>query len=108
MSHPFAIMVAILAGCSVLCPQQSVRRPQRGWSGNESDRPRHHSRQRSFLDSGLWFLSEQLLPMTNREQDLRYHRIKNKQLRTDNHRLRAQMGLWPEPHLLQLPANRGR
>jgi LPS export ABC transporter permease LptG len=76
---PFAMLVAILMGCSVLArSNQLVVIASAG-----------QSRVRSTiaimiaalsLGFGLWFFSDYLLPFTNREQDIRYHKIKNKQL----------------------------
>jgi LPS export ABC transporter permease LptG len=76
---PFAIMVAILAGCSVLARSNQFVVLSSVGQG-KSRIALAVLATTIFLGFGLWFLSEQLLPITNREQDLRYHRIKNKQL----------------------------
>ncbi len=76
---PFALMVAILAGGSVLARSQQF--VVIGASG--VGRPRVVAvilATAGLLGGGLWVVSDQILPTTNREQDLRYHRIKNKQL----------------------------
>lgn len=76
---PFAIMVAILAGCSVLArSNQFVVLSAAGQGRNRIALAILAAV--LFLGVGLWLLSEIVLPLTNREQDLRYHRIKNKQL----------------------------
>ena len=76
---PFAIMVAILAGCSVLARSNQFVVLSAVGQG-KSRIALAILATTIFLGFGLWFLSEQLLPITNREQDFRYHRIKNKQL----------------------------
>lgn len=76
---PFALMVAILAGGSVLARSQQF--VVLGASG--VGRPRILAvilMTAGVAGLGLWLFSETILPGTNREQDLRYHRIKNKQL----------------------------
>lgn len=76
---PFAIMVAILTGCSVLA--RSNQFVVLGAVGQGRSRILGAILASTLcLAGGLWFLSNEVLPVTNREQDLRYHRIKNKQL----------------------------
>ncbi len=76
---PFAIMVAILAGCSVLArSNQFVVLSAAGQGRNRIAVAILATV--IVLAAGLWSISDHILPYTNREQDLRYHRIKNKQL----------------------------
>jgi LPS export ABC transporter permease LptG len=76
---PFAIMVAILAGCSVLArSNQFVVLSAAGQGRNRIAVAILATV--IVLGAGLWTISDHVLPYTNREQDLRYHRIKNKQL----------------------------
>lgn len=76
---PFAIMVAILAGCSVLARSNQFVVLSAAGQG-KSRIAMAILATTLFLGFGLWLISDHLLPVTNREQDLRYHRIKNKQL----------------------------
>jgi LPS export ABC transporter permease LptG len=76
---PFAMLVAILMGCSVLArSNQLIVIASAGQSKVRST----FAIMVAALSLGfsLWFLSDYLLPFTNREQDIRYHKIKNKQL----------------------------
>ena len=76
---PFATMVAILAGCSVLArSNQFVVLSAAGLGRNRIASTIVGTA--VLLAILLWAMSDYLLPVTNREQDLRYHRIKNKQL----------------------------
>ena len=76
---PFAIMVAILAGGSVLArSNQFIVLCSAGLGRNRIAAAIVGTS--VILAGALWLLSDQILPTTNREQDLRYHRIKNKQL----------------------------
>ena len=76
---PFATMVAILAGCSVLArSNQFVVLSAAGLGRNRIASTIIGTA--VLLAILLWAMSDYLLPVTNREQDLRYHRIKNKQL----------------------------
>ncbi|QQS47721.1 MAG: LptF/LptG family permease [Acidobacteriota bacterium] len=76
---PFAMLVAILTGCSVLARSNQVialqaagQSPLRIIGGIMIVA--------CSLAGGLWLTSNYLLPHTNREQDIRYHRIKKRQL----------------------------
>lgn len=76
---PFAMLVAILTGCSVLARtnqlialQSAGQAPIRIVGGIMIVA--------ASLAGGLWLASNYVLPHTNREQDVRYHRIKNRQL----------------------------
>lgn len=78
-ASPFAILIAILAGGSVLARTNQIVVLSAVGLGR--------SRIASIIlaatvivASGLVIAADTLLPATNREQDLRYHRIKNKQL----------------------------
>ena len=76
---PFAIMIAILAGGSILARTNQIV----VLSAAGLDRFRVVGAiiaSTILVGSGLLILADKLLPTTNREQDLRYHRIKNKQL----------------------------
>jgi LPS export ABC transporter permease LptG len=76
---PFAMLVAILLGCSILArSNQLVVIASAGQSKARSTIAIMVAA--LSLGSGLWFFSDYLLPFTNREQDIRYHKIKNKQL----------------------------
>lgn len=76
---PFAMLVAILMGCSVLArSNQLVVIASAGQSKMRSTIAIMFAA--LTLGFGLWFFSDYLLPFTNREQDIRYHKIKNKQL----------------------------
>ncbi len=76
---PFALLVAILMGCSVLArTNQLVILAGVGQSKWRITGAILIAA--LLLGSGLWFFSDYLLPFTNREQDIRYHRIKNRQL----------------------------
>jgi lipopolysaccharide export system permease protein len=76
---PFAMLVAILLGCSVLTrTNQLVVIASAGQSKIRSTTAILVAA--LTLGFGLWFFSDYLLPYTNKEQDIRYHKIKNKQL----------------------------
>ena len=76
---PFAIMIAILASGSILArTNQIVVLSAAGLARVRIAGAIIAST--ILVGTGILFLSDKLLPTTNREQDLRYHRIKNKQL----------------------------
>ncbi|MBO0797520.1 MAG: LptF/LptG family permease, partial [Blastocatellia bacterium] len=76
---PFAMLVAILLGCSILTrTNQLVVIASAGQSKVRSTTAILVAA--LILGSGLWFFSDYLLPFTQREQDIRYHKIKNKQM----------------------------
>lgn len=76
---PFAVLVAILIGGSVLArTNQFVVLSASGLGRSRITLAVLTTT--ILLGVGLWVLSNHLLPYTNREQDLRYHQIKNKQL----------------------------
>ncbi len=76
---PFAMLVAILTGCSVLArSNQLVALQAAGQSPNRVTGGILIVA--CSLAMGLWLTSNYMLPHTNREQDIRYHRIKNRQL----------------------------
>jgi len=76
---PFAVLVAILIGGSVLArTNQFVVLAASGLGRSRIILAVLTTT--ILLGVGLWVLSNHLLPYTNREQDLRYHQIKNKQL----------------------------
>jgi lipopolysaccharide export system permease protein len=76
---PFAVLVAILIGGSVLArTNQFVVLAASGLGRSRIIMGVLTTT--ILLGIGLWVLSNHLLPFTNREQDLRYHQIKNKQL----------------------------
>jgi LPS export ABC transporter permease LptG len=76
---PFAMLVAILMGYSILArSNQLVVIASAGQSKVRSTIAIMVAA--LSLGFGLWFFSDYLLPFTNREQDIRYHKIKNKQL----------------------------
>jgi LPS export ABC transporter permease LptG len=76
---PFAMLVAILMGCSVLArSNQLVVIASAGQSKVRSTIAIMGAA--LSLGFGLWFFSDYLLPFTQREQDIRHHKIKNKQL----------------------------
>jgi lipopolysaccharide export system permease protein len=76
---PFAVLVAILIGGSVLArTNQFVVLSASGLGRSRIILAVLTTT--ILLGVGLWVLSNHLLPYTNREQDLRYHQIKNKQL----------------------------
>jgi LPS export ABC transporter permease LptG len=76
---PFAMLVAILTGCSVLARTNQfvilACAGQGKWRITTAILITAFS-----LGFGLWLFSDYLLPFTNREQDIRYHKIKNRQL----------------------------
>jgi LPS export ABC transporter permease LptG len=76
---PFAILVAILIGGSVLARTHQIVVLSASGMGR-SRLVLAVLTTTVLLGGGLWILSNEVLPFTNREQDLRYHRIKNKQL----------------------------
>lgn len=76
---PFALLVAILMGCSVLARTNQLMI----LAGAGQSKLRLVAAiliAVVLIAIGLWALSDSLLPFTNREQDVRYHRIKNRQL----------------------------
>lgn len=76
---PFAVLVAILIGGSVLArTNQFVVLSASGLGRSRIVLAVLTTT--ILLGIGLWVLSNYLLPFTNREQDIRYHQIKNKQL----------------------------
>jgi lipopolysaccharide export system permease protein len=76
---PFAVLVAILIGGSVLArTNQFVVLSASGLGRSRIILAVLTTT--ILLGIGLWLLSNHLLPFTNREQDLRYHQIKNKQI----------------------------
>jgi lipopolysaccharide export system permease protein len=76
---PFALLVAILMGCSVLARTNQL--VILAGAGQSKGRITSAILIAAFsLGLGLWFFSDYLLPFTNREQDIRYHKIKNRQL----------------------------
>ena len=76
---PFAVLVAILIGGSVLArTNQFVVLSASGLGRSRITLAVLTTT--ILLGVGLWVVSNHLLPYTNREQDLRYHQIKNKQL----------------------------
>jgi LPS export ABC transporter permease LptG len=78
-ASPFAMLVAILMGCSVLA--RSNQLVVISSAGQSKVRSTIAIMVAAFsLGFGLWFFSDYLLPFTQREQDIRYHKIKNKQL----------------------------
>ncbi|MBO0723033.1 MAG: LptF/LptG family permease, partial [Blastocatellia bacterium] len=78
-STPFAMLVAILLGCSILTrTNQLVVIASAGQSKARSTTAILVAA--FILGSSLWFFSDYLLPFTQREQDIRYHKIKNKQI----------------------------
>ena len=76
---PFAMLVAILTGCSVLArSNQLVILSSAGQSKARIITAILIAS--SSLSVVLWTCSDYVLPKTNTEQDIRYHKIKNKQL----------------------------
>lgn len=76
---PFALLVAILMGCGVLArTNQLVILSSAGQSKLRLVTAIMIAVM--LIAAGLWGLSDSLLPFTNREQDVRYHKIKNRQL----------------------------
>ncbi len=76
---PFAMLVAILTGCSVL--SRSNQLVILAGAGQGKGRIIMAIMIAAFsLNLGLWLFSDYILPHTTREQDVRYHRIKNRQL----------------------------
>jgi LPS export ABC transporter permease LptG len=76
---PFALLVAILTGCSVLARTNQLVI----LAGVGQGKLRITTAvllTAVSLGFGLWIFSDYLLPFTNREQDIRYHKIKNRQL----------------------------
>lgn len=76
---PFALLVGILTGCSVLArSNQLVILSGAGLSRLRTVVPL----MMAVVGIGffLWFLSDFMLPHTNREQDFRYNRIKGRQM----------------------------
>jgi LPS export ABC transporter permease LptG len=76
---PFALLVAMLTGFSVLSRTNQLI----VIAGIGQGRLRMMSSALIValaLGAGLWALSNYILPVTNREQDIRYHKIKGKQL----------------------------
>ena len=76
---PFAFLVALLMGFSVLSRSNQLVI----LAGAGQSRLRILSTAFAIaviVGGALWFLSNFILPFTNREQDVRYHRIKGKQL----------------------------
>ena len=76
---PFAFLVAILMGCSVLTRTNQLVIIY--GAGQSKYRLLGVISLTALLLSGaLWLLSDVMLPHTNREQDIRYSRIKSRQL----------------------------
>ncbi len=76
---PFALLVAILTGCSVLA--RSNQLVILYGAGQSKGRIVTAIMMTALpLGLGLWLFSDYLLPYANREQDIRYHRIKSKQM----------------------------
>lgn len=76
---PFALLVAILMGCGVLArTNQLVILASAGQSKLRISAAILIAV--VAVGASLWILSDSLLPFTNREQDVRYHKIKNRQL----------------------------
>jgi LPS export ABC transporter permease LptG len=76
---PFALLVAILMGCSVLARTNQLI--VLAGAGQSKLRLVAAILIAVLLAGvGLWAVSDSLLPFTNREQDVRYHKIKNRQL----------------------------
>lgn len=76
---PFALLVAILMGCGVLARTNQL--VVLAGAGQSKLRLIAAIMIAVVLIAvGLWSLSDSLLPFTNREQDVRYHKIKNRQL----------------------------
>lgn len=76
---PFALLVGILTGCSVLArSNQLVILSGAGLSRLRTVVPL----MMAVVGIGffLWFMSDFLLPQTNREQDFRYNKIKGRQM----------------------------
>ena len=76
---PFALLVGVLTGCSVLArSNQLVTLSSAGLSKLRTVVPL----MMAVVGIGifLWFLSDFLLPHTNREQDFRYNKIKGRQM----------------------------
>lgn len=76
---PFALLVAILMGCSVLARTNQLA-ILAGAGQSKLRIVMAILMAVALIAAGLWALSNSLLPFTNREQDVRYHRIKNRQL----------------------------
>gem|GEM_PF-1245128 len=76
---PFALLVAILTGCSVLTKTNQLvivaSIGQSKWRITTAILIASFS-----LGAALWFFSDYVLPFTNREQDVRYTTIKGRQL----------------------------
>ncbi len=76
---PFALLVAVMTGCSVLLrTNQFVTIYSAGLSKSRITAAIMAAS--LLLGVGLWLVSDYILPHTNREQDVRYHRIKGRQL----------------------------
>lgn len=79
MVTPFAFLVAVLMGCSVLSRTNQLVIVSGAGQG-----PWRLAGailvSALLLGGGLWLISNSVLPFTNREQDIRYSRIKNRQL----------------------------
>jgi LPS export ABC transporter permease LptG len=76
---PFALLVAILTGCSVL--GRSNQLVILYGAGQGKGRVVTAIMMTALpLGIGLWLFSDYLLPYANREQDIRYHKIKSKQM----------------------------
>ncbi|MBS1791825.1 MAG: LptF/LptG family permease [Acidobacteria bacterium] len=76
---PFALLVGILTGCSVLArSNQLVTLSSAGLSKLRTVVPLMMAV--VIIGILLWFISDFLLPHTNREQDFRYNKIKGRQV----------------------------
>ncbi|MFN0112534.1 MAG: LptF/LptG family permease [Blastocatellia bacterium] len=76
---PFALLVGILTGCSVLArSNQLVILSSAGLSRIRTVVPLLMAV--VTIGFSLWFLSDFMLPHTNREQDFRYNKIKGRQM----------------------------
>ena len=76
---PFALLVGVLTGCSVLArSNQLVTLSSAGLSKLRTVVPLIMAV--VGIGAFLWFMSDFLLPHTNREQDFRYNKIKGRQM----------------------------
>lgn len=76
---PFALLVGILTGCSVLArSNQLVILSSAGLSKLRTVVPLMMAV--VTIGFSLWFISDYMLPQTNREQDFRYNKIKGRQM----------------------------